>query len=129
MLGCSVQFIPPEPVDGNTPRLNEFSVAIEGNVFSVSSVIWPDAPSRAPQTSASLAATSIVRGIVIVDQPVHVWDSRGNEIAFGDGTDNVAIAFDPGHAADGSKDESFVTCFLTGYSTMSCPKGQGEAVS
>jgi len=59
-----------------------------------------------------------------VDQPVHVWDSRGNKIAFGDATDNVAIVFDPKHAADGSKDESFVTCFLTGYSTMSCPRGQ-----
>jgi len=127
MLDCSVQFIrPPEPVDGNTPRPNGFSVAIEGvpDVFSVSSIIWPDAPSRTPQTSASLAVTSIVRGVVIVDQPVHVWDSRGYKIAFGDGTDNVAIVFDPSHTADGFKEESFVTCFLTGYSTMSCPKGQ-----
>jgi len=128
MLGCSVQFIrPPEPVDGNTlPRRNGFSVAIEGipDVFSVSSIIWPDAPSRAPPKSVSLAATSIVRGIVIVDQPVHVWDSRGKKISFGGVTDNVVIAFDPSHTADGSKDESFVTCFLTGYSTMSCPKGQ-----
>jgi hypothetical protein len=107
LLGCSVQFIrPPEPVDENTPQLNGFSVAIEGapDVFSVLSVIWPDAPARAPQTSArsgsprrrsfaysdcgptcswkmsfdcwlnpsaSLAATSIIRGVMIVDQSVH----------------------------------------------------------
>ena len=131
MLGRSVQFIrPPEPVDRKTPQLTRFSVAIEGipDVFSVSSIIRPDAPSSA-QTSASLAAMSIARGIVIVDQPVHVWDSRGYKIVFGDGADNVAIAFDPSHTADGSKDESFVTCFLTGYSTMSCPKGQGGAAS
>jgi len=116
MLGCSVQFIPPEPVDGNTPRRNGFTVAIGGvpGVHSVSSVICPDAPSGAPP-----AVTSIVRGIVIANQPVHVWDSRGHETAFGNGTDNVVIAFDPG-----SKGESFVTCFLTGSSTMSCPKGQ-----
>jgi hypothetical protein len=131
MLGSSVQSIrPPEPTDGKTPPLNKYSVSIEGvpNFILVSSIIWPDAPSRERKLSSSSPEKSIIRGVVIVDQPVDILDPHGNKITIGDGVDNVVMVFDPSYIGDGSKDGSFVTCFMTGYSTMSCPKGQGGAV-
>lgn len=126
MLGKPVQSIQlSEHVDSQP---SGYSVTIEGipNSILVSCIIWPDTPTEVLNTSCPSPEKSIIRGIVVVDQPVWILDSHGDKIAFGDGVDNVTMVFDPSYIAEGSKDGSFVTCFLTGHSTMSCPKGQGE---
>lgn len=128
MLASSVQSIRrPEAADGEIPPLKKHSVSIEGvsNLILVSSIVLPGAPSGERKLSPSSPEKSIIRGIVIVDQPVDILDSHERKITIGDGVDNVAMAFDPSYIGDGPKDGSFVTCFLTGYGTMSCPKGQG----
>ena len=126
MLGKPVQSIQlSEHVDSQP---SGYSVTIEGipNSILVSCIIWPDTPTEVLNTSCPSLEKSIIRGIVVVDQPLWILDSHGDKIAFGDGVDNVTMVFDPSYIAEGSKDGSFVTCFLTGHSTMSCPKGQGE---
>lgn len=124
VLGHPIQSISSVDTPNDGAGLARYSIAVEGVSGSILATTIIGSPLS---EAAEIIQTerSLIRGILILDRPIHVFRKLIPESASADEIDTICLTFPPKIFGAQSLDES-VSCIITGNGTMSCPKSQCE---